>query len=704
MNIRILRLALHNFKGVRDAEFRPDGGNARIEGENGTGKSTVFDAFVWLLFGKDHRGQDWTSFDLKPIDPQTREPLHGLEHWVEADLSVDGAKRTLRRVVCEDWVKPRGETEKVMKGHKQTFFVDGVDTVTKKSYDGVILQWIDESVFRLLTNPLHFIDDAYTGWQARRKALVALVQDGDGGAGGALRERFADLLAEMNGEAMEIFRRRIAAEKKANKADLDKSTANISALRGALPEPVDAAGVNAEISRMTAERDAELQRVQAEISAIDGRMADMNAANEGRKAEIDALWKQIYGVRDSMSRLVTDAHAEARKAYDEARGRRNAAGAMLRDLVSRAEAASRSAARADAAVSDLEQEKYDASSELAELGRQYAEARERTFDAAAVGACPVCGQALPEAMMAEKADEFARRRREEMQRIADRAAARKQSIADISAALAGKKAEIDRCTAEMASLKADIEAARKEFAAIPDPVAPDLNAVERTVESGEDFRRLVLQDLELQRQAKNIQADAPDMRALIQERRTKESEMAVLRSSCEERVRPLRDRLAVDGERERLLRMIAEEEKRERAFADEVARLERLEFRASEYVKAEMDSLEESLNGLFRVARWKMFDRTLDGGLTEMCEVTDAAGVPYRSMNDAQRILCGMDVIRVFGERYGCAAPIFVDNAESITRREFDTPAQVIRLVVAEGSELTMYNEAGVGGLQTVRQ
>ena len=76
-----------------------------------------------------------------------------------------------------------------------------------------------------------------------------------------------------------------------------------------------------------------------------------------------------------------------------------------------------------------------------------------------------------------------------------------------------------------------------------------------------------------------------------------------------------------------------------------------------------------------------------------MCEVTNTEGVPFRSMNDAKKILCGLDVIRVFSERYDCLAPIFIDNAESITKKVFDTEAQVIRLVVSEGAELTMYNE-----------
>ena len=215
MEIRIKTLQLCNFKGVRSASFYFEGGNAVIEGDNGTGKSTVFDAFTWLLFGKDHRGQDWTSFDIKPIDPETREPIHGLDTWVEAFLTVDGADRRLRRVITEEWVKPRGQAEKVFKGNKQSFFVDGVDVATKKAYDETIAQWIDEGTFRLITNPLHFIDDSYTDWKTRRKLLMTLV-DGDPAAG--LEAGFADLLAEARGEPMEQFRKRLAAERKARMA------------------------------------------------------------------------------------------------------------------------------------------------------------------------------------------------------------------------------------------------------------------------------------------------------------------------------------------------------------------------------------------------------------------------------------------------------------------------------------------------------
>ena len=88
-----------------------------------------------------------------------------------------------------------------------------------------------------------------------------------------------------------------------------------------------------------------------------------------------------------------------------------------------------------------------------------------------------------------------------------------------------------------------------------------------------------------------------------------------------------------------------------------------------------------------------MFDTTIDGGIVEMCDVTSPEGVPYRSMNDAMKILCGLDVIRVFSERFDSKAPIFIDNAEGITQEVFETTAQVIRLVVKDIDTLTLIPE-----------
>lgn len=690
MNIRINRIALHNFKGVRDAVFQFDGRNARIEGENGAGKSTVFDSFTWLLFGKDHQGQDWTNFDLKPIDPETREPFHGLEHWVEAELTIDGAKRVLRRVVTENWVKPRGETEKVMKGHNQQFFVDGVDTATKNAYDAVIHQWIDEGVFKMLTNPLFFIDDQYTDWKTRRKAILALV--GESGRDG-LQAQFADLLAEMRGEPMEQFKRRVAAEKKANRQDLATATANIAAFKKTLPEAVDAEGLNFQIEKILAERDGKISEVQGKISTIDAGIADINSANDAKKAEIDAIWRQIYALRDKMGKYISERQSDAQKRNAERNGRILEARRVVADVQAQLEDVNRRGRKAQEALEDFKRERVEQALSLSEIGEKYGKRREEAFDPKSVGMCPTCGQMLPEDVIEAKAEEFAQERKAALDAMADKAVKLKKEIAELDATVASRQKALEDLKAERAELTAKRDTAEKALADLEETAPEDLAAIEKEARREPEFLKMVSEELDLQSQAKAAAEKSVSTADLMSDRKAAEAEAALIRKNYEAKVQPLRDQLAVNRERERVLKLIADEEVREKKFADEVARLERLEFRATEYVKAEIDAQEGAINALFRVARWKMFAPTIEGGLTEMCEVTNTEGVPFRSMNDAKKILCGLDVIRVFSERYDCLAPIFIDNAESITKKVFDTEAQVIRLVVSEGSELTMYNE-----------
>lgn len=691
MNIRINRLELHNFKGMLgNYEVRPDGGNARIEGENGAGKSTVFDAFTWLLFGKDHQGQDWTNFDLKPIDPESGEPIHGLEHWVEAELTIDGVRRTLRRVVTEDWVKPKGETEQVLRGHAQKFFVDGVDTATKKAYDAIIHQWIDEGVFKMLTNPLFFIDDQYTDWKTRRKAILSLVGES---ADDGLQERFADLLAEMRGEPMEQFKKRVAAEKKANKADLATCTANAAAFRKALPEEVDAEDLNRQIGQILSERDEKISEVRAEISKIDEGISDINAANEEKKAGIDAIWKRIYALRDRMDKCIADEQNAAQNVNKAIREQEAAAKGDVSDARAKLGELERKVRSAEDTLKDLKNERTEHALDLASLGQRYSEEREKAFDEDAEGVCPTCGQALPEEMAEAKRREFMEARKVALGKLADKAVKVKAEIADIDKVIAGKVGLLDGMKRQQAELRKKLEAAEMALADLGEVTPVDMGAIEKDVRSSDVFKKMYYEELDLQSEARNESAKTVSTKDLVMKRKDAEERIGMIRREYDRKVQPLRDKLAVNVERERVLKMIDAEDEKVRRFADEVARLERLEFRAGEYVKESIDAQEGAINALFEVARWKMFDKTIDGGIIEMCEVTTEKGVPYRSMNDAKKILCGMDVIRVFSERYDCMAPIFIDNAESVTQKTFDTKAQVIRLVVSEGSDLIMYNE-----------
>ena len=71
LRIKLKKLAIKNFKGIDKLEFAFDG-NARVKGQNASGKTTLYDAYLWLLYGKD--SLDQKDFDIKPI--VNGEPMH----------------------------------------------------------------------------------------------------------------------------------------------------------------------------------------------------------------------------------------------------------------------------------------------------------------------------------------------------------------------------------------------------------------------------------------------------------------------------------------------------------------------------------------------------------------------------------------------------------------------------------------------------
>ena len=677
MEIRINTITLHNFKGaVGDRSFRFDGRNARIEGDNGTGKSTVFDAFTWLLFGKDHLGQDWTRFDIKPIDPETRSAVTGLDCTaVEAELSVDGSPRTLRRVITEDWVKPRGEATRILKGHTQTFYVDGVACATKKEYDSAVHALIGEDVFRIVTNPHYLIDNSYTDWKVRRKVIL----DAVGYDPRAVDGDFADLVAEMEGRKLEDFRKVVAARKKAQREALATAGTNITAWRTALPEEADEEEIRSAIESLKAGADHKAGAVRADIEKVDRALADAAGRNAAAEKAADEKNARIRALRIKMQDYIADAVNAARKARN---ARKETISALEYELV----AARDRRRRIDSTLESYRQGLAEDSARLQRLGTEYEAARASTFvDEGKV--CPVCGRPLDgEKLRADWMEE----KRAQLRRI-------QEKVPPIRAEIASWKESIGRATEDLAAmdgkiaeLTAQLDAAQERITAGED--RPD-DQVEMEARRSEEFRAMVAMLTDLEDEAREAAGKTESTAGLLEKRRDLEASLTAIRGELEESIRPLQDALAVAGERKRILALIAEEEERQRTYAAELARLERLEVRTLEYIKASIDACEGAINARFREARWKMFDRTLDGGIVEMCEVTTREGVPYASMNSAARILCGMEVIRVVGEANGVKAPIFVDNAESVTRRDFIPGAQVIRLVVKEGSKLNTVTE-----------
>ena len=104
--MELLTLSLENFQGLKHEEIQLDGHSASIYGRNASGKTTIFNAITWLLFGKP---STWA----KNWDPKTKGPngdLHNLEHSATGTFRLDDGleKGFPRGVEAQAWQRRRG--------------------------------------------------------------------------------------------------------------------------------------------------------------------------------------------------------------------------------------------------------------------------------------------------------------------------------------------------------------------------------------------------------------------------------------------------------------------------------------------------------------------------------------------------------------------------------------------------------------------
>lgn len=647
--IILVSLTLRNFKGIRDFVLETGSDSVSVFGDNATGKTTLFDGFVWTLFGKD--SQNRTDFEIKGLDEAGKVAERGIEHEVEAVLMVDRRRRTFKKVYYEKWTKKRGSAIAESNGHTTDYYVDGVP-VKQGQYKAEVDGLISEDIFKLLTSPSYFNEILKP--DARRKVLLEVcgeMTDAEIIAGNKQLAPLADILGD---RSLEDHRKVIAARRTEINKELDKIPVRIDEARRSMPDvsDLDPELLQEDIDTIRGRVDAktaELQRIQSgsELSAKEIHLREINASMAELKQVIQAEGlKAVAGQREWVMQLKSEAS----------------------ELQSRLNASQREAERYKGQITRADSQVKRLREEWTSLDSLQYPVHEHQHDAN----CPTCGQAIPE---------------DQLQSAQDKAL--EAFNLDKSKRLEAISTDGKLAAAEKRTLEEELQKLNREMAQLQEEIASkaaEVMAAEATLQS----LQTNIADPADNTKYQSIQRDGDKVRAEIEQLRSSaadaigkaQAEIRLLRSQVDE-LEADKAQLATVAATEKRIAELAEQQKK---LAAEYERLEHELFLTEEFTRTKVSMLESKINRKFKYARFRLFEEQVNGGLKDVCK-TMYNGVPYEGgLNNAARINVGLDIIDTLGEHYGFSAPIFVDNAEAVTKL-IDTDAQVIRLVVSEGDK-----------------
>jgi DNA repair exonuclease SbcCD ATPase subunit len=633
--LRLVELKLHNFKGVKDFTLNSDGESVRIFGDNATGKTTLFDAFIWLLFDKDSANRK--DFSIKTIESGVE--LHGLNHEVEGVFRINNKPLSLKKVFSEKWTKKRGAATKEFTGHTTDYFIDSVPA-KKKDFVDRVSQIVDEDIFKLLTSPTYFNEQLH--FKEKRKILLEVCGDISDKDVINSNKELAKLESILNGKSIEDHRKIIAAKRKEINNELEKLPIRIDEVNRSKPDVSNLIEqeINDEIQYLNSlvegkeqeliriQNGSELTEKQKQLRILESDlMAIKNKHQELNYGMLNDKQKEVYEIQNQLDSLKQNHRVNQREI--------------------------------DSFQSMLSQKEKN----IQDLRLSWHNTDKETFENHQT-TCPTCGQDLPEEQIEEAIKRFNLEKSNKLEEITSNGKRLNEEKTKIIAEIESHEEAIEMREKEIAEKEQQFASVKSEL----EQQKANVSRVENTGEYQEKIAEIKIVEESINQLKQSTVEESNKIKNTI--------------AGIKEEVSKLNQDRSQFVSLNKANQRIEELQEEEKELAREFEQLEEELYLTEEFIRTKVQLLTEKINSKFKYARFKLFETQINEGLKEKCE-TLYKGVPYGGgLNNAARINVGLDIINTLSEHYGFMAPIFVDNSEAVTRL-IETNAQVVSLVVS---------------------
>lgn len=638
MKAVIKQIILQNFKGCKNATYTFDGKNVTVCGANGSGKTTIFDAFTWLLFGKD--SLDNAKFEIRPLDKDGKQ-IDNVEICVVAALDIDGKEVELKKTQLQNWVKKRGTQNPVLQGNVNEYEIDGYPR-SAKDYDEYINGIVSDDLFKMLTNPTYFPN---MPWKEQRATIMKFASDVSDVDLATEDSRFAGLLPEI--------------EKAPSTDDIknkyQKSLNELKKKQIELPVRIDEIS-NSKLDIDVAELELLKNSLKEQIADVKSKIADTDKQFE----EYQKLSDGIMELKFAESDLVRKANEDNIKARREIEDKIADKKFLLRQTEKTVDDCERQ-------IDISKHHSVSLNESIESYRNQYRQAQELVFDENIL-VCSYCGQEYQQDRKEQIKAEFESKKAIEIKKITE---------------LGNKaKVELDKENGTIKILEKELVEHRKSIDMLNNSISrfeKQLSELPTSIDvTGTEEYKAIQSQIAEKEQAMSQMNSADEVRKALN------AELEDLQAQLTETEK----QIALSGNNAKIDERIEELQAEQRITAQKIADVEKMLYLLDEFIKYKLDKISDSINAMFDGVNWKLFSEQINGGIKEVCEVT-YNGVPFQSLNSGHRIVAGLKIIKALQKLYNIYPCVFVDNAESVN--DFNLPymkCQMILLSVTEDMEL----------------
>ena len=648
--IVIKKIHMENFKKFKEQTIEFGEKATSVFGQNYRGKSSVADAFSWVMFNKSSTGNtEGSQFRPRRYDENGVNIDH-VDVVVEMLLLVDGNEVKIRKAQSQKWVRHHGEDFDSYTGDETKYEWNDVP-VTATEHKKKVAEIISEEVFRMISNPASF--PALKAKEQREFLLknVANITDDDVFAA---HSEFEAVRTAMGSNTLEELS---AKNKKAMKEYAEKQKE--------IPVRIDQESKRIDDIDFS-EKEKELEKLQADLADNETKIEDTGKAYERlnelklEKARFDS---ELVQIKRSVEEEETEKKREIHLKCDAASNEFNSLHEKQKTLEATVETDKMRLNSLETEIANT-REKYKA--EMAK------ELDEREY------ICPTCGQEIPEEQRETIKAEFEQNKASQLQILNEKGTLISKQIGEAKEAMNKRLEEIE-----------DIKTKKVEAMAIKNNTMQELTEFENAptdLINNKDYLYAKEQIEKLETEIASIDtSDADTLKDKLKEER------ATIQASIDK----VKEELALKTVIEKSKKTIEELKAEMVEVTQSLANCEQLESAIDKFNKAKMDMLSERINGKFKVVKWKLFELQKNQKYAEVC-VCMINGSCYgeNTTSATERMMAGMDIINTLQDIYEVKAPIFLDDADLYN--DWNIPAmdcQLIKLCVSEDEELVIKHE-----------